>query len=84
MVASVLRQLTISEIGQIEISEQQPAAGRPVETAHDVEQRRLAAAGRAEHREEFAVAHVEIDARHSGEIAELLLDRLEPDRHPLR
>ena len=49
-------------VGDVDAVEQDPALGRQLEAGDHPEGRRLARAGRAEHREELAVADVEVDA----------------------
>ena len=60
--------------------EQDPAGGRQLEAGDHPQGRGLARAGRAEHREELAVADVEVDAVDRDDVAIALLDALEADR----
>ena len=55
------------------------AGGRHLETGDHPQRRRLAGARWAEHREELAVADVEVDAGDGDDVAISLHDRLEPD-----
>ncbi len=50
---------------------------RQFEAGDHAQRRGLARAGRAEHREELAVAHLEVDAGHGDDVAEVLDDVLE-------
>ena len=59
------------------------AAGRrQLEPRDHPQRRRLARTRRAEHREELAVAHLEVDAGDREHVAVALLDALEADRVP--
>jgi hypothetical protein len=55
------------------------AAVRRVEPRDDAQQRRLAGAGRAEQRDEFAGSYIERDVAQRRIGAEVLLDPLDPD-----
>jgi hypothetical protein len=56
----------------------------PLEPGDQAQQRRLAAAGRAEHRDQLAGRDVELDAGDRSRRAERLRDALEPDAHRAR
>src|SRR5690606_8177096 len=60
--APIERELALRGSGKLLAAEQQPAGGRPVEAAEDVEQRRFAAARRAEEHDELALRDSEVDA----------------------
>lgn len=83
-VAAQMRDLGIAERGGILPLDQEPARGRPVEQADDVEQGALARAGRADQREELAVIELEVDVvQHLGLVRLTdvvgLADLLEPE-----
>ena len=61
VLAAIAGQLALVGADQVVVAEDDLAGGRRVEPAEDVEQRRLAAAGRAEQHDKFAFANVEID-----------------------
>jgi hypothetical protein len=65
--------------------EHDPPARRPLEARDHPQRRGLAAAGRADQREELARRHMHVDPVDRDRIAELLHERLEPDLsfHPL-
>ena len=65
--------------GDVAAAEHDPAAGRELEAADHPQRRRLAAAGRAEQREELAGRHVERDVVHGTDVAEPLLEAVEAD-----
>ena len=56
------RETAVIEPGQLQISEEQVPAGGVIEPSHDVQQRRLAAAGRAEQDHHFSSPNLEIEA----------------------
>ena len=56
------------------------ARGRREEAGDEPERRRLAAAGRAEQRDELAFGDVEVDAGHRDGRAVVLLDARQPQR----
>ena len=56
------------------------AARRLLEPGDHPERRRLAGPRRAKHREELAIAHVEVDAGDGDHVAVPLLNSFEPDR----
>ena len=60
--------------------EHDAAGGRLLEARDHPQRRRLARAGRTEHREELAVADLEVDARDGDDVAVALLEALEADR----
>ena len=64
--------------------EQDPAGGRQLEAGDHPQRRRLARARRAEHREELAVADVEVDAVDGDDVAEALRRRLRGGRRQAR
>ena len=57
--------------------EQHAAFGLADEAGHDPQQGRLAAAGRAQQRHQFAAGDIEIDVAHGDEIVESLRDVVE-------
>src|SRR5262245_40969258 len=59
MIAAVGRQVALAETGKVEIPEEELAARRPVKTAHDVEQGRLAASRRPQENDDLAGRNVE-------------------------
>ena len=61
MLAPVARQFGVVGADKVVVAPACLAAGRRVEPAEDVEQRRLARAGRPEQHDEFAFVDVEID-----------------------
>ena len=67
------------EPDDVAVAEEDPAGRRVLEAADHPEGRRLAAAGRAEQREERAPWDLERDAVDRPRLAELLDDFLEPD-----
>ena len=67
------------DVRDVRAVEQDPAGGRGLEPGDHPERRRLARPGRAEHREELAVADVEIDPVDRDDVAVALDDRLEAD-----
>ncbi len=62
MMTAVVRQRGVISGAEVEVAETHAAAGRPVEPAQYVEQRRLAGAGRSEQHQEFARVDVQVDA----------------------
>ena len=62
--------------------EQDAALVRRLEAGEQAQQRGLAAAGRAEQREELALEDVERQAVDRGDAAEALADGLEPHQRP--
>ena len=63
----------------VDVVEHDPAARRPLEAGDHPQGRRLAAAGRADHREELPGGHLQVDAVDRGDLAELLRQLLELD-----
>src|SRR5262249_34967009 len=61
MATAVRRELSVIQPDQIKVLEPQAAGRRTVETAHDVQQRRLAASGRPEQHDRLTRPDVEID-----------------------
>src|SRR5205823_13434274 len=61
--------------------EQDPPGVRLLEARDHAQARRLAAAARAEQREELALADRERDVVHRGNLAEAFTDALQRDRH---
>jgi hypothetical protein len=47
MLCTVRRQAMVVEIRQLQVLEEQPATGRTIQAAHDVQKRRFSAARRA-------------------------------------
>ena len=66
--------------GDVGAVEQDPAGGRQLEAGDHAQGRRLARARRPEHREELAVADVEVDAVDRDDVAVVLRDPFEADR----
>ncbi len=64
--------------------EQDASLGRDLEAGEHPQRRRLAAARRAEQREELAGGDRQVDRVDGGEVAEALADALEADRLPRR
>ena len=64
--------------GHVDAAEQDAPRARQLEAGDHAQAGRLARARRPEHREELAAAHVEVDARDRGDVAEALDDPLEP------
>ena len=69
--------------GQVLAVEQDLAAGGGLEAGDEAQGGGLAAAGRAEDREELAGADLEVDAVDRGEVAELLHQIDQSDRPPV-
>ena len=67
------------EAGDVVAVEQHPSGGRQLEARDHAQGRRLAGARRAEHREELAVADLEVDAVDRRDVTEPLLEALEPN-----
>src|SRR5690606_14148091 len=60
--APVFRQLAVAEAGDLLVAEEDLAFGDGVESAEDVDERRLAAARRADQHDEFAGLDLDVDA----------------------
>ena len=68
---------TVGDVGAVE---QDPARGRQLEARDHAQGRGLARARRPEHREELAVADLEVDAGDRDDVAVVLGDQFEADR----
>jgi hypothetical protein len=64
--------------GDVLAVQQDPAGGGQLEARDHPQRRRLARPRRAQHGEELAVGHVEVHAGDGDDLAESLLDRIEP------
>jgi hypothetical protein len=58
--------------GHVVAVEQDAPLGRLLESGDHPQRRRLAAAGRSQHREELAARHLQVDAGNGGHVAEAL------------
>ena len=66
--------------GDVVAAEEHPAGGRLLEAGDHPQHRGLAGAGRAEHREELAVADLQVETGDRGDRPERLRDALQPHR----
>ena len=57
---AVGREAAIVEPGQLQFIEEEMAAGRAIESSHDVQERRLSASRRAEHHDHFSGGYLKV------------------------